>query len=155
MSVKNYARLAHSMSALAVALSMAACAETVAGPSTPSSESAAASEAIGTGAWKLQSLTRLDSTTVNVAEPDRFTLEFVQDTSRLALRADCNRGFGSYTTSGSTLTLGPVAITKAFCASTAPFDDEYLRFLSGENVVNVTATSLVLSSSRGTLRFGK
>jgi heat shock protein HslJ len=107
-----------------------------------------------TGSWKLQSLTRPDSTVVNISEPVRFTLEFLEG-GRLSLRADCNRGTGGYATNGNTLTVGPVAITKAYCAATAPLDDEYVRLLGGENVVVADATTLVLSSSQGTLRFGR
>ena len=153
--VRKYARFVFGVSALAAAVAISACAETVAGPSTPNIAAAVAPPPIATGSWKLQSLTRSDSTVVNVKNPDLFTIEFVDGSARLALRADCNRGFGGYTTNGSTMTLGPVAITKAYCASTAPFDDEYVRLLDGENVVTVTATSLQLSSSRGTLKFGK
>jgi heat shock protein HslJ len=153
--VKKCARLVFGLSALAAALSIAACAETVAGPSTVSTPSAAAPAAIVAGAWKLQSLTRSDSTTVTVSDPNRFTLEFLDGGTRLAVRADCNRGAGSYTTSTSTLSVGPLAVTKAYCVETAPLDDEYLRVLGGDSVMTMGATSLELSSSRGTLKFGK
>jgi heat shock protein HslJ len=141
------------MSALAAVLSLAACAQPIA-PSATSPSQAATSAAALTGAWRLQSLTRPDSTVVPVSEPDRFTVEFVEN-NRLALRADCNRGFGGFSTNGNTISLGPVAITKAYCGETAPFDDEYVRLLGGDNVVTVTATSLDLASSRGTLHFIK
>src|SRR6185295_16051695 len=154
--VKTCARLMFGLSALTAALSMAACAESVAGPTTVSAPSAAAPAPIVAGAWKLQSLTRSDSTVVEVKEPDRFTLEFLDGGTRVALRVDCNRAAGPYTTSGSTLTVGPaLAITKAYCGETAPFDDEYVRVLSGDSAVTISATSLELSSSRGTLKFGK
>jgi heat shock protein HslJ len=154
--VKQRARLVCSLSALAAAISMAACAETVSGPSTVSPASPAAPAAIVAGAWKLQSLTRSDSTVVNVKEPDRFTLEFLDGGSRVALRVDCNRAAGPYTTSGSTLTVGPaLAMTRAFCAETAALGDEYVRVLSGDSSVTASAASLELSSARGTLKFVK
>ena len=161
LGMKQCARLAWSLSAIAAAVSIAACAESVSGPSTvapPSAAppSAAAPAAIVAGVWKLQSIRRSDSTVVQVTEPDRFTLEFLGDGTRVALRVDCNRAAGGYTTSGSTVTVGPaLAMTKAFCAETADLGDEYLRVLSGDSTVTIGATSLDLSSSRGTLKFGK
>jgi len=149
----KYSRLACSISALALVLSMAACSGNVAAPSGNTGASSAATAATVSGSWKLQSLTGADSTTVTVDHPDLFTLEFAD--GRIALRVDCNRATGPYTTNGSTLTIGTMAMTKAYCAATAQLGDDYVRILDGDNVVNVTATSLVLSSSRGTLRFGK
>ena len=152
---KNYVRLILGISVLAFALSNAACAENATAPSATPAGPPAAAAAMLTGPWKLQSLTRADSTTVTVDRPDLFTLEFLEGDTRLALRVDCNRATGAHTTSGTTLTMGPFALTKAYCAATAAFGDEYVRLLDGESVITAAATSLVLSSPRGTLRFGK
>ena len=133
-------------------VSIAGCAQTVTAP-TSAPNSADISAALGTGGvWKLQSLTRPDSTTVTVSQPDRFTLELLDSTGRTAVRADCNRGAGPFTLNGSALTVGLMAVTRAYCSS-APFDDEYLKLLSGDSVLTLSGTSLQLSSSRGTLRF--
>jgi heat shock protein HslJ len=139
--------------AAGLVLLTAACAQSNLAPSSAGNPAAATSAATAGGPWQLQSLTRSDSSTVTVSEPDRFTLQFV-DADRLAIRADCNRASGGYTLSGSTLAVGVLASTKAYCSS-APFDDEFLQLLGGETVPSVTATTLVLSSSRGTLRFGR
>jgi len=144
------------MPALMLALLTSACAGNAVAPSATgatSGASSAATPALVGGAWKLQSLTRADSTTVTVQQPDLFTLEFTD--TRIALRVDCNRATGSYTTNGTTLTVGKLAMTDAYCAATADVGNEYLRQLDGDTVVSATTTSLVLSSSRGTLRFGK
>jgi heat shock protein HslJ len=146
----KYVRPVRSAVAIALTLSIAACAQTVSSPSMIQDPLA-----IVTGGWKLQSLARPDSTVVTVNDPNRFTVEFVDVGSRLALRADCNTGSGTYTASARTLTVGPLAMTRAFCASSAPFDDEYVRVLGGESLFAATASSLELSSSRGTLRFGR
>jgi heat shock protein HslJ len=151
--VKKHVRIVFGMSALAAVISMAACAQTIAPSATAPSEAATAAAAL-TGAWKLQSLTRPDSTVVPVSEPDRFTIQFSEG-SRFAFRADCNRGNGGYTAAGNAISVGAVAITKAYCVETAPFDNEYVGLLTGDNVVTATAASLTLSSSRGTLRFIK
>jgi len=155
----RYSRLACSVSALALALSVSACGGNAAAPTAPSTPSGTTGASSGTtaaavsGSWKLQSIARPDSSTVTVERPDLFTIEFTD--RRVALRVDCNRATGPYTTNGNTLTVGAMAMTKAYCAATAQLGDDYVRLLDGENVVTVTATSLTLSSSRGTLRFGK
>jgi heat shock protein HslJ len=146
-------RLACGIAALVFVLSAAACGGNVAAPSPTTGASSAATAAVVSGSWKLQSLTRPDATTVTVERPDLFTLELTD--GRIALRVDCNRATGPYTTNGGTLTVGAIAMTKAYCAATAALGDDYVRQLDGENVVSVTATSLVLSSTRGTLRFGR
>jgi heat shock protein HslJ len=148
MPLKKHVRRVRSAVTITLILSIAACAQTVSGPSNIQDPSA-----IVAGAWKLQSLARPDSTEVTVGDPNRFTLEFVDGGSRLALRADCNSGSGTYTANGRVLTVGPLAMTRAFCGSTAPFDDEYVRVLGGESLFTATASSFELSSSRGTLRF--
>jgi heat shock protein HslJ len=150
--VKKQVRLAFGFTALGAALSLAACAQSIAPSTITPSEAATAPAAIVTGAWKLQSLTRSDSTVVTVSQPERFTVEFT-DANRISLRADCNRGFGSFTSNGNAISVGPVAITKAYCVETAPLDDEFVGLLNGDNAVTSTATSLQLSSARGTLRF--
>jgi len=147
--------LVRDMPALMLALVTSACAGNVVAPSAtgaPSGASPTATAALG-GAWKLQSITRADSTIVTVQQPDLFTLELTD--TRIALRVDCNRATGSYTTNGTTLTVGKLAMTDAYCAATADVGAEYLRQLDGDTVVSATTSSLVLSSARGTLRFGK
>lgn len=144
------------VSALMLALLTSACAGNVAAPSgtvATSGASSAATAALVGGVWKLQSITHADSTTVTVRQPDLFTLELTD--TRIALRVDCNRATGPYTTNGTTLTVGRLAMTRAYCADTADVGDEYLRGLDGDTVVSATSTSLVLSSARGTLQFGK
>lgn len=154
MFVSKNVRVVLTATAMIVAVFMAACTHNSVGPSATSPSAAIiAPAAVVNGTWKLQSLTRPDSTTVTIMEPGQFTLELGED-SRIALRVDCNRGTGSYTLTGNTLTVGPLATTKAYCSS-APLDDEYLNALGGESVVAATASTLEVSSRRGTLRFGR
>jgi len=116
--------------------------------------SASSSAAVVEGTqWKLQSLTRADSTVTTVSDPDRFTLTF-NDGNKITVRADCNNAFGGFTANGNAISVGPMASTKAYCSS-APFDGEYLTALSGDSTLAATATTLVMSSSRGRLLFSK
>lgn len=138
----------------AAVLVLPACAHNPIEP-TPVDPSSAvlASSAVVSGTWSLQSMTRPDSSSVAITQAGQFTLQLGED-SRIALRADCNRATGYYTLIGTTLMVGPLAATKAYCPS-APLDDEYLRMIGGSTVINATATALEISSPRGTLRFGK
>ena len=151
--MKKHARVAAGLSSLVVAISFAACADSITGPSsTPMSASSSAAVVEGTQ-WKLQSLTRADSTVTTVSDPDRFTLTF-NDGNKITVRADCNNAFGGFTANGNAISVGPMASTKAYCSS-APFDGEYLTALSGDSTLAATATTLVMSSSRGRLLFSK
>ena len=130
-----------------------ACDESMAAPS-PTSQSAAAAS-VTEGVWKLQSFQRVDSTIVPVPDPDRFTIEIAPD-GRLAVRADCNRCSASYSQSSGALRVGPaMACTKAFCSTTAPFDEQYTAALSDATLVRATATSLEFVSSAGVLKFAR
>jgi heat shock protein HslJ len=49
-----------------------------------------------------------------VPDPENYTISF-NDDGTYALQADCNQGSGSYTLDGSSLTIEPGALTRAFC----------------------------------------
>jgi heat shock protein HslJ len=150
-ALKIRARVVAVASGLALTALAAACSQPVTAPS-PAAPSAPASTAVTKGSvWKLESLTAAGSPTVAVAAPDRFTFELV-DGGRISARADCNMAMGGYSGDAATLTVGPMAVTKAYCSS-APLDDDYLRLLIGTNTATESGSSLVLSSARGTLRF--
>ena len=138
----------------AAATFSAACDESLAAPS-PTSQSATAAAPVTEGVWKLQSFQRVDSTIVPVPDPDRFTIEIAPD-GRLAVRADCNRCSASYSQSSGALRVGPaMACTRAFCSTTAPFDEQYTAALSDATLVRATATSLEFVSSAGVLKFAR
>jgi len=84
----------------------------------------AASKLAGTS-WQLVKIMEMDD---SVDEPDDrslYTLEFGAD-GRAAMRADCNRGTGSWTSgSPGQLLFGPIASTKAMCPP-ASLSDKYL-----------------------------
>jgi heat shock protein HslJ len=74
---------------------------------------------------------------------------------QLSTRADCNTCSGRATLDGQVLTAGPaLACTRAACATMA-FESAYTGVLSGQSTVASTGNTLVLSSSRGTLRFAR
>ena len=102
--------------------------------------------------WKLESIERDGLPGVSVPDPDRYTLQ-LEPSGRLSLRADCNTCAGSYTLSGSSVTIGnALACTRAFCG-TASLDTVFLAALSGPQTATVSTTNLVLRGNGATLRF--
>jgi len=124
---------------LAGPMILASCGDSLVGPSDVQGE------------WRLVSLTRQDSSTVLISDPTRFTLRFGDD-GRLSVRADCNLCGGPYRLDGESLTSGPLACTKVFCA-TAPIDSEFVAILDGRLSAERRGSRLILSSQRGSLAF--
>src|SRR3954466_771380 len=59
-----------------------------------------------------------------VLTPDlrsNYTISFGTD-GRISARLDCNRGSGTWSTSGGSLTFGPLATTRALCARGSLYD---------------------------------
>lgn len=68
-----------------------------------------------------------DGTTIDVDDPERYTLALLDDGSYV-FRADCNSGTGQYTLDGTSLTLLPGAMTLVACDEES-LSDQYLEFL--------------------------
>ena len=88
--------------------------------------------------------------------PDRYTIRF-DSSGRVAVRADCNRGTGSYTaTPDGQLTLTPMALTRAMCPP-GSMSDEFARAVGTAARFDVRdgALLLTLPANGGTLRFRK
>ena len=80
-----------------------------------------------------------------------YTLTFAD--GQLSTRVDCNVCSGGFSLSGRTLIAGPtLACTRAAC-STMAFENAFTSVLTGESAVALASDTLVLSSSRGVLRF--
>jgi heat shock protein HslJ len=66
-------------------------------------------------AWQLVKFQGSDDTTLTPDDGSKYTIEFGKD-GQLTARVDCNRGRGTWKSSGSSqLQLGPLALTRAFC----------------------------------------
>jgi heat shock protein HslJ len=148
-----YFRFFRFNAALLAAVSLTACqGSSPTAPSPSSTTTPGGALSIDTNAvWKLQSLVRAGSSETTINDPSVFTLSLAED-KVLRVQADCNRATGGYATSGSTITVGPLAATRAYCAS-APIDTDYLSLLGGDSTVSISGSTLQLSSSRGTLKF--
>jgi para-nitrobenzyl esterase len=64
--------------------------------------------------WRLVEFRGGDGTRLTPDDPAKYTLEFKSDGSLLA-RIDCNRGRGTWKSTGPGLELGPLALTRAAC----------------------------------------
>jgi heat shock protein HslJ len=90
---------------------------------------AAAGDALLTGnVWRWTETVMNDDTHIKPDAPERYTLEF-QPGGMVAVRADCNRGSGSYLLNGSALSFGPLAMTRAMCPPGSK-DADFLRGLA-------------------------
>lgn len=81
------------------------------------------------------------------ASADRYTLAF-QAGGRVNLRADCNRGAGPYELNGTTLKMGPFALTKMMCEAGSR-DAEFLRDLERVTTFGVARGELALTLANG------
>jgi heat shock protein HslJ len=88
-------------------------------------------------------------------DPSRYTIEFAADGS-VAVRADCNRGFGTYAEAAGALTIEVSGLTRAQCEE-GSLSDEYLRDLVDVRtyVIEGGALYLDLMADAGTLRHGQ
>lgn len=103
--------------------------------------------------WQLTQIAYSNDTSVTPDDPTKYTLEFLP-TGRLAVRADCNRGMGPYATDGSSLTLGPLAFTRALCPPESLFD-EYSKNLTivSSYILEEDVLYLAMSMDVGIMHF--
>jgi len=99
--------------------------------------------------WRLDNLRTPAGVTTNV-NPDRYTLEFLDET-RVSARADCNVCTGSYDTRGSiVITIGPLACTRTFCGAESRGND-YVTLLNSSKLFAQEGETLILVAEGGTL----
>ena len=110
----------------------------------PTLSSAANDLAIPTWQWQRATL---DGRDVAASEPDRYTLKF-EGGGRVQLRADCNRGSGSYEVNGAAMKLSPVALTKMGCPPGSQ-DTQFVQALSRVTSYAIDGRELVLTLAGG------
>jgi len=90
------------------------------------------------------------------ADPSLYTIQFNADGSAV-LRADCNRGRGTYTsTADGALKIGPAALTRAMCPP-GSLDTKYLQQLNAAAHYFFRGDTLYvdLFADSGTMRFAR
>ena len=149
------------MSLLLCCLALTACAATESGGpvlpgkvDVPPPPMVAAGDALLTGAvWTWQGTQMSDGKRIIPDAPERYTLEF-QPGGRVNVRADCNRGSGSYRLDGGALSFGPLAMTRAMCPPGSR-DAEFLNALQQVSGQLFRGYDLVLTLKvdSGSMRF--
>jgi heat shock protein HslJ len=64
--------------------------------------------------WEMVRFSEPDRAPVTIADPWRYTVQFLPE-GRLLARLDCNHGRGGYTAAAGVLALTPLAVTTATC----------------------------------------
>jgi len=93
--------------------------------------------------------------TIGTANPERYTLE-LQPGGAVLVRADCNRGRGSYKISEGRIEFGPIATTRIACPP-GSLDSRYLKDLQRATIFFVEGGKLFfdLPLDSGTMRFAR
>jgi heat shock protein HslJ len=97
--------------------------------------------------WQWQQTQLGSAPVVMAAAPERYTLWF-QSGGRVNVRADCNRGGGSYELNGASIKFGAIALTRMGCPSGSQ-DTEFLRSLAQAAAYAVERGDLVLTLADG------
>jgi heat shock protein HslJ len=88
-----------------------------------------------------------------VPDPQNYTLEFKGD-GTYSVKADCNQGSGTYTTSGSSLTLVSGPMTLAACPPESSSDIYLSRLaLTSSYEINDESQLVLTQSDGGTMTF--
>jgi heat shock protein HslJ len=101
--------------------------------------------------WRLRSIQQTGSATLEIPNPDRFTVLFEAE-GRLNVRADCNVCTGTYDLTDSALRLSALACTRAFCGTDSP-DVRFLGGLQSSPLVATSDDTLRLQTAGGSLVF--
>jgi heat shock protein HslJ len=105
--------------------------------------------------WYWRRTARGDGAQVEPSDPRRYTVQFTSN-RRVAVRADCNRGTGTYELSGRTITISRLGMTKMMCSS-GSLDQRFLADLQAAATFTVRAGVLLLDlgNGSGTMRFSR
>ena len=145
---------------VALAAVLAACATSEGGPILPGAINAppppiaAPGDSVLTNTvWTWLGTQRTDGSRIVNDAPERYALMFAPG-GKVEVRADCNRGSGSYLVTGNQLSFGPIALTKMMCPADSR-DNEFLRELGAVVAQGMSGNDLVLTlgGSGGTMRF--
>src|SRR5215469_4742255 len=93
-------------------------------------------------------------TNLSIAEPARYTIRFTSQ-GRVEVRADCNRGVGSYRVLAQQgLSLGPLALTRALCLPGSQ-SEQFIQMLTGARSYTLQDghLRLTLPQNTGEMRF--
>src|SRR3954462_1970903 len=91
-------------------------------PTTHAQPSRMGSPNLAGTSWQLVRFQGSDGRVLTPEIRSNYTISFGTD-GRVSARIDCNRGSGTWTSSGGNLTFGPLATTRAYCSRGSLYDD--------------------------------
>jgi heat shock protein HslJ len=105
------------------------------------------------GTWDWEQFQGGDGRSIVVAKPEQYTVQFLAD-GKVSVRADCNRGSGSYEIDGHGLSISVMAMTMAACPPES-LSDQYVRNLNdaASYALHDGRLQLNLSENSGTMTF--
>jgi heat shock protein HslJ len=102
--------------------------------------------------WQWTASTTTDPVSQSVTpDPQNYTVEFMSD-GTFSAKVDCNQIAGTYTTSGSDLSIVPGPSTLVACPE-ASQADLFLATLAGATSYQIDGGQLILSTTVGTATF--
>jgi heat shock protein HslJ len=158
---ENSMRLRYTLALGALLAALGACTATEPGPpvlpgsiNVPPPPMTAAGDALLTDTvWSWQETQMKDGARIVPEASGSYTLEF-RPGGMVAIRADCNRGSGSYLLNGGALSFGAIALTRSACAPGSR-DAEFLNELGAVwgQLFRGNDLVLTLKADSGSMRF--
>ncbi|MEL6555233.1 MAG: META domain-containing protein [Cyanobacteria bacterium J06621_11] len=90
------------------------------------SETPTAPTIIGT-VWQLQQIQYNNDTVLTANPPENYTVEFIEN-GDIAVQADCNRGFGRFSSDNSQLSIDSISTTRVACLPSS-IGNEFIQAL--------------------------
>lgn len=103
--------------------------------------------------WKWTEFRGGDGKVLTVEAPENYTVAFGPD-GKVAVKADCNTGGGSYAQDGNSLKFGPIALTMMACPP-GGLGGEFLKYLDNVRTFVMDGDALVMNlfADAGDMRF--
>ncbi len=104
--------------------------------------------------WRWQSSeSAMGKTTVD--KPENYQIEFMAD-GKIGVKADCNGGGGSYTTTGANISFARIFTTKMFCGEKS-LDNRFLQGFESARTYRIEGNNLLIEGAddNGTMKFFK
>ena len=102
--------------------------------------------------WRWESLDNVQGK-VAVDKPENYQLEFMPD-GKVNVRADCNRGRGTYKSEAGGLAFSGIFLTKIGCPP-GSLDNRFLQGLERARTYRIEGNSLLIEGAGGIMKFFK
>jgi heat shock protein HslJ len=118
----------------------------------PTATPAPAGPPIAGTSWFWRSFIKADGSQTTITEYDNYSIQFL-DGGMVSVLADCNKGSGTYRTTGTQISIQVTATTQASCGAES-LGSQYVNLLNASFAYAVQNGVLALFSNDGTMNFG-